>query len=149
MEENIAMTMAFSAFGPQSVDKPLIRAKATCGIAFFWILHGILLGGGAAIAVGAAERHAESDDSWTLVFDEGFSDRTHEQRWLLEGLAELQSVERENGSCLRMATQPSPTNARVHHSVLWCKQRFDGDLRFVFQARGQKDNRISGVPAPT
>ncbi|MBN1670051.1 MAG: hypothetical protein JXR37_03415 [Kiritimatiellae bacterium] len=79
--------------------------------------------------------------SWQPVFAEEFSDDSYRERWLLDGTAEL-AIERDGEtSALKIATRANASNKKDKASVLWCRQRFAGDVRICFRARAQSGNR--------
>jgi len=78
---------------------------------------------------------------WELVFQEDFSDDSSLRRWKLEGFAGLEIVRRGDTDYLKIATTFSETDRQNKQSVLWCRERLSGDLRFVFRARGETGNR--------
>ncbi len=90
--------------------------------------------------LGATLAAQAPDRSWSLIFEETFTDAGFQQRWALEGEADL-ALRREDGRrFLRIETEQSAAKQQVHHSVLWVRERLTGDLRFVFRARGQQGN---------
>ena len=94
-------------------------------------------------AAGPKERRRPPDDrpSWTLVFQEDFSDDSFRDKWRLEGLAQLAIRSDGTTKFLEIRTKRSETDAKKRQSVYWCGRRFSGDLRFVFRARGAAGNR--------
>ncbi|MCD6365066.1 MAG: DUF1080 domain-containing protein [Planctomycetes bacterium] len=92
-------------------------------------------------APAASETAAPDYAGWTLVFEENFSDDSWPQRWRLEGFADLGIVRDGEADYLKIRTVKSAANRNNKQSVLWCKRRFSGNLRFVFRARGQSGNR--------
>jgi len=86
------------------------------------------------------EGEAGCGESWSLAFEEDFSDASYEDRWFLDGFADL-SLEGEGGTRhLRIKIRPSADNPKNFQSVLWCREKFLGDLRFRFRAKGESGN---------
>ncbi len=91
------------------------------------------------------EKTASPDETrsldWELVFEEDFSDDSYQEQWQLDGFADLEIAAEGSTSYLKIKTKPSETNPDNKQSVLWCRKRFPGDLRFVFRAKGDPGNR--------
>ncbi|MBN1676041.1 MAG: DUF1080 domain-containing protein [Kiritimatiellae bacterium] len=73
------------------------------------------------------------DGAWQLAFHEDFAAPINAADWQLDGNAKLAVKTEGETSYLEIDT--------ANRSVLWLKQRFDGDVRLVFRARGQSKNR--------
>jgi len=87
-----------------------------------------------------AERKTRGDHAWTLVFEENFSDASHMKNWLLDGFADLSMEGEGQIRYLRIGTKPSADNPNNFQSVLWRQERYRGDLRFEFRAKGEPGN---------
>jgi len=93
------------------------------------------------IALAAAPLRATvANRPQSLLFEETFSSPGYQSRWRQEGEQDLEVLAEAGRRFLRIRTRQSVTNRQLHHSVLWVRERFSGDLRFSFRARGQPGN---------
>ncbi|MFZ5832244.1 MAG: family 16 glycoside hydrolase [Planctomycetota bacterium] len=83
---------------------------------------------------------ATDDTGREVVLDERFAGPDFRKHWLLEGIADLDVREEGGRRFLHIQTQQSPRDKQLHHSVLWYRDRLEGDLRFEFRARAQVGN---------
>lgn len=111
------------------------------GSKFFIVCLALLAGFFACKKDDTAPKDAELTRNWELVFQENFSDYSFRQRWKLEGFAEEEIVKDNSADFLKITTKYSEINHDNKQSVLWCRERFTGDLRFEFRAKGGPGNR--------
>lgn len=91
--------------------------------------------------VTSEQEKAAKIDTWEPVLEENFSGDSYSKDWLLEGTADLSIIKENNESYLRVNTKVDEENPELKQSVLWCKYRFEGDLRFVWRAKGETGNK--------
>jgi len=91
-------------------------------------------------------------DAWRPVLQEDFADDSFRDRWVLEGFADLALERDKDLPHIRIATTRNPHEPKNRQSVLWCKQRFSGNVRVTFRAKGATANRailyFNAVPTP-
>jgi len=118
--------------------RPFIIALIPVQLALLSIMACTIVGEGPAQDL--AEPKARCEESWNLAFEEDFSDASYKGRWLLDGFANLSVEDEGQTRYLRIGTKRSADNPNNFQSVLWCKERFSGDLRFRFRAKGESGN---------